>query len=77
MVERPLLVVKGEEAWPKKFYPEDSTEVKKERREVNVVLSVAQESKQGRDVIDSNRFSSLHNVKQFIGNLRLCKKGRN
>ena len=82
MVERPLLVAKGEEAWPNKFYPEDSTEVKEERRKVNVLLNVSREIKQVRDVIDSNRFSSLHKllrvtayVKQFIGNLRLHRKG--
>ena len=55
----PYWLQRGKEAWPKKFYPEDSTEVKKERREVNVVLSVAQEIKQVRDIVDSNRFSSL------------------
>ena len=73
---------RGEEAWPKKFYPEDSTEVKKESREVNAVLSVAQEIKQVGDVIDSNRFSSLRKllrvtafVKRFIGNLRIHRKG--
>ena len=78
----PYWLQRGEEALPEKFYPEDSTEVKKERSEVNVVLSVTQEIKQVRDVIDSNRFSSLRKLlrvtaylKRFIGNIRLHRKG--
>ena len=79
--EGPVWLKKGNEAWPKKFYPEDSTEVKEERKKVNVMLSAAQEIKQAREVFDLNRFSSLSKLlrvtaytKRFINNLRLSKE---
>ena len=79
--EVPVWLKKGNEAWPKKFYPEDSTEVKEERKKVNVILSAAQEIKQAREVFDLNRFSSLSKLlrvtaytKRFINNLRLSRE---
>ena len=79
----PSWLKKGRSEWPKSLVLDESDDVSKERKKVNVFATVVEEPQDICQVIDANRFSTLGKllrvtafVLRFIRNLKSKKEGK-